>query len=731
MVRLVLRSSLLILLASGCDFKYEWESLGPFETSGPVRHLIVDPVVPRRLYAAAENGGLWVLDDVARREVGWRPLSDQLENLQMRGVAKSMVDSSYVVTANALGRVYHTLDHGESWSRISTLEFSYIRRLLLREGLTRIPAGNYTKLAKETTVLVAGSTGLHRLRLINDAFAEVDTLFPRLPAHGSDVLDLARHPSLPDLLFIGVRRQGVWRSQDGGASWALVADWASFGDSASDMIRLATNGTRTVAKFGRNLLVNDAGGAAGAWQPRTVGFGSDSGGSDIGYRGNYSGRRGEWTQAVAISPTDTAVLAAGQVTLFLSTDGGATWDTTGAGHEDMQALTFAPNDSVLYVANDGGVWSVSRGRAAPLSLNRNLTTLQFYRAAKSGSRVVGNADHQGIRGTRDVEADPPVWERATAGASGYGNNGLENDFVFGDPTVPGRFYVAFADRDVLRLRYPLTGATQDLLQMNAQAAAVRPFTMRTRNRAVDNQLNYPVGTVAADPRPGGAGLLLATHRQPDITFEIRQTTTRTQDPTGGPRSACPPPNTNAFCFNPPLQNTSTFTTVYGPISTPIVSVAWDPVDPTQVFALLEDGQVIVERNVDDAVSDWDSLGVLPLEPGGVARQLTVDAITPGGLFAMSHGRFFRSFDGGVTWLIGGVPSGPTQQLNAFVQHPSRARSLYLGTNVDVLVSTDRGAHWRSIGERLPNAPVMQLFVAGSDLYAVTFGRGLWRVALPG
>ena len=99
----------LALISGGCDFRYQWRSLGPFETSGVVRHILVDPVNSRRLYAASENGGVWVLDDVDQLANGRRPLSDQLENLQMRGIAKSSVDTQYIVTANALGFVYHML----------------------------------------------------------------------------------------------------------------------------------------------------------------------------------------------------------------------------------------------------------------------------------------------------------------------------------------------------------------------------------------------------------------------------------------------------------------------------------------------------------------------------------------------------------------------------------------------------------------------------------------------
>ena len=55
---------------------------------GCCKHLAIDPSNHRRVYAAGENGGLWVLDLAERwPESTWRPLTDQLEGLQMRAIA--------------------------------------------------------------------------------------------------------------------------------------------------------------------------------------------------------------------------------------------------------------------------------------------------------------------------------------------------------------------------------------------------------------------------------------------------------------------------------------------------------------------------------------------------------------------------------------------------------------------------------------------------------------------
>ena len=214
---------------------------------------------------------------------------------------------------------------------------------------------------------------------------------------------------------------------------------------------------------------------------------------------------------LAIHPRDDDKIYAGQVSFHCTTDGGATWSTSQPGHEDVQSIAVSPTGDAVYVANDGGVQKLDSNGANRQSLNRGLVTMQFYRVAVQGNVAVGNADHMGVRGTTDLDAAQPTWERASAGASTYGNNGLENDFVFDDPRTDGRFFLSFEDRHLLRLLYPGTSSTRGLLQFSPQSTALQPFTKVWSNSVVNNQLNYAVGTIAVDPRKDSEIILTAIH----------------------------------------------------------------------------------------------------------------------------------------------------------------------------------------------------------------------------
>jgi hypothetical protein len=58
--------------------------------------------------------------------------------------------------------------------------------------------------------------------------------------------------------------------------------------------------------------------------------------------------------------------------------------------------------------------------------------------------------------------------------------------------------------------------------------------------------------------------------------------------------------------------------------------------------------------------------------------------------------------------------------------------LIIGNELGVYYTADGGAHWAPVGDALPVVPVMDLRVhePTSTLFAATFGRGMWKTALP-
>ena len=91
-------------------------------------------------------------------------------------------------------------------------------------------------------------------------------------------------------------------------------------------------------------------------------------------------------------------------------------------------------------------------------------------------------------------------------------------------------------------------------------------------------------------------------------------------------------------------------------------------------------------------------------------------------------------DSGTTWqLRHGLL--PAVQINTVTFHPGDTRMIYVGTDVGIFASEDKGATWSRAplyagtawnNEGPANVEVDQLFWQGDSLVVATFGRGMWR-----
>ena len=79
---------------------------------------------------------------------------------------------------------------------------------------------------------------------------------------------------------------------------------------------------------------------------------------------------------------------------------------------------------------------------------------------------------------------------------------------------------------------------------------------------------------------------------------------------------------------------------------------------------------------------------------------------------------------------GALPDIPVHSL---VVDPTRPTRLFIGTDLGVFVSLDRGMSWSVETSGFPNAVTESLAIGrgpeGVSLFAFTHGRGAWRVRL--
>jgi len=130
---------------------------------------------------------------------------------------------------------------------------------------------------------------------------------------------------------------------------------------------------------------------------------------------------------------------------------------------------------------------------------------------------------------------------------------------------------------------------------------------------------------------------------------------------------------------------------------------------------------------DDGAGSWREL---PGFPAGKLRELVVDPSSPARLYAATKEGLFRSTDSGASWtrLAGGIEKEDVEDVA--VAPDGR---LFAGHFHGVSESRDGGATWTSLSAGLPNSDVRALALFGSApmrLAAGTAGNGVYSLELP-
>jgi hypothetical protein len=134
--------------------------------------------------------------------------------------------------------------------------------------------------------------------------------------------------------------------------------------------------------------------------------------------------------------------------------------------------------------------------------------------------------------------------------------------------------------------------------------------------------------------------------------------------------------------------------------------------------------------------DVSSIYVDPHDSTGNTVYVTLQGFVPVGT---NSSGVYRSPDGGATWrtITSNLPNAPA---NSILVDPDDANTVYVAMDTGVYVTRNIGlcedttqSCWSSFGTGLPFAPVTQLKTsqseATSQLFASTYGRGLWQIPL--
>jgi photosystem II stability/assembly factor-like uncharacterized protein len=697
-----------------------WQSLGPHpmqsytaypprqygNVGGRVDAIAIHPTNPSIILLGSATGGIWKSTDGGQT---WRPVSDYAPALAISHVTFSPANPSIVFAAtgeadNALydhslsgslgtylgGGLLKSTDSGETWFRVDTnLPANAIISRVIPHPLDaqRVVVGIIRIPNPSTDAFNVGG-----------AYRSTDggVTFSLTLAHR--VTDLLQDSNEPNRLYLATGncsscgKKGVYLSADFGLTWFPNFTYEQAGPTIGNT-KLGVSRTNPAVLYASFIDGDDAHigiyrSSDGATSWTTQNFES----SMCPTKASGDTNQCSYDHFIAPDPFNPSTVYFGSISFYKSTDSGMTWVKkvdvyTDVGvarlHPDQHTGVFSASGALL-IGNDGGVYRTSDGGNNFENLNSTLNVSQFQTLALHPTNrefaMGGTQDNGGQRYTGSLS-----WSDRIGGDGGFAL--IRKD----SPT------------QVLAAHYWAS------LEYSADGGSV--FADRTDCVSLMNcvtgdpgeTMGFYIPATAAPAAP--STVLIGTNRVwSNSTF-------------GSDRTKWQPLKPSAL------------TTASGDYLTALEA----SIDLIGIWAGSRLGYVYFSPPGDDA---FYSVGeVLPSAP--VTKILSVSAdgwtayVSFGGYLGTPSKHVFRTVNGGTTWtnISSNLPDVPVLTM---ALDPTDPTDIFIGTDVGVFRSVNGGASWVTFNQGLPNVPVYDLkFQASSaDLWAATYGRGVWRISNP-
>lgn len=602
---------------------------------------------------------------------------------------------------------------------------------------------------------------------------------------------VAVHPTNPNLViagggdyngFFGAQTQGLMRSTDGGASWTQVGPATIKDEIVTKIIFNPTNGNQVIACSGKSPT-SDKGGIyrsndGGATWTRTA-FGYSFEDMDIGPTGVL------WI--VGTSSGTAGVIAD-------STDFGGTWtvvsnpcffeqqslDVAASKVSATTVYVLATGDEEIYkTVNSGATWSSVKGNfpngyAQDPNYNWSQKTYDQW----IGTSVIGGQDLVlvGLIGINQSLGGNGVWIDISKTYAQTPPNYVHSDqhMFTVHPTNPNIMFFG-CDGGLFRYTYSANPVAANFTSLNATFKDMQLYQMAVH----PTNLNYLIAGCQDNSNPASRGNLNAwknlyagdggwpgfDKNNPNIHYTTNQNggTFRYPNATSTNPDYIKPSQFNGLFIAPFLVggNGSQIYMgdtrvlrwtgagqVWNDISGPTVSggakvstMALSPSNPKFMYTGSNAGDVFMSLNIDAANPVFKRVD----NNAFVGR--TVGAISAGwgnfydclvGLQDPSGPRLYRCTNTNAvspvwTPITGLAPYNlPNTPINAIMRDPYQANYWYVGTDVGLFMTTNGGYSWFNMNTLgLPNVHVNAIHIDTSKtwMYVGTFGRGIWRIPL--
>lgn len=667
-----------------------WQPLGPSNIGGRVTDIVVDPVRADTVYAGAATGGVWRSVDGGRT---FNPAWPTTITPSIGALAITPGGTLYAGTGEGNpgggsvtfpgNGVYRSTDGGSTWTPAGLAGSDRIGRLAIDPtNPNRIFAA-----ATGSLFVPGGVRGLYRT---TDAGATWQLVLPG--GNGTTgAIDVAIDPRNPNRIFAAMwdhKRQpegrtyggvgsGLFRSTDGGATWARVAGGLPAASSNLGRMGVAIapgNSNRMYA-----IAADTTGNFAGFWT-------STNGGTawtritNTSFLSASQSTYGWWFGRIWVDAAAEQHLWVAGVQMLESSNAGGSWTRNTTVHADQHAFAFDPRVAGrVFLGDDGGVYrSTSNGSlAGTWTKATSLGINQFYTVAVSRqdtARVSGGAQDNGSLRN---------WSGTAFNAIG-GGDGTTNLI---DPTNQNKVYSCSQNGECTRSTDGGTTRSGFGSTVSDRRNWVTPIVFDPNNPAImyyaGNRVNRSTNSAAS-----------WTAISPDLT--------RGNGGIGG---------------------------AFGTVTTLAVARS----DSRVIYAGTDDGRAWITRNTGGSWTEITAglptrwITHIDVDPANAnIAYLSVSGYRNGD----SGAHVFKTTTGGTgsaAWqdISAGLPDAP---VNDVVLDPRNSGVLYAATDVGVFART--GGVWARVGSGLPLVPVAGLdaVAAGATtvLTAATYGLGFYR-----